>query len=122
MCPFCGEEREDEDYMLWQCPQWETLRREKQAPSSEDPLPWLPCTSRCGIFAEDPEAVASDAGTSMQRLIIGCKTLPENVLAAARFEGETQNNDSVFAWTDGAWVCNQHARFRRAGCGVFQCL
>ena len=30
-CLFCGEEHEDEDHMLWRCPQWETLRREKQA-------------------------------------------------------------------------------------------
>ena len=42
-----------------------------------------------------------------------------NVLADTRFECETQNDGSVVAWTDGASVCNQDARFRRAGCGVF---
>ena len=68
-------------------------------------------TSRCGIFLEDPEAVAwADAGISAPPLFTDCNTLPKNVLADARFEGETQNNDSV---------CNQDARFRRAGCGVF---
>ena len=29
MCPFCGEEPEDEDLMPWRCTQWETLRRKK---------------------------------------------------------------------------------------------
>ena len=32
---------------------------------------------------------------------------------------ETRNHDYVVAWTDGASVCNQDSRFRRAGCGVF---
>ena len=45
--------------------------------------------------------------------------MPENVLADARFEGETPNTGSVVAWTDGACVCNQDAGFRRAGCGAF---
>ena len=45
-----------------------------------------------------------------------------NVLAATRFECETQNDDSVVARTDGACVCNQDARFRRAGCGVIFCI
>ena len=120
MCPFCGEESEDEVHMLWRCPQWETLHREKQAPSSQDRSAWPQCTSRCGIFLEDPEAFAwADAGKGVQLLFIGCNTLPENVLADARFEGETQNNDSVVAWTDGACVCHQDARLRRAGWGVF---
>ena len=123
MCLFCGEEPEDEDHMLWRCSQWETLRREKQAPSSQDRLAWPPCTSRCGIFFEDPEAVAwADAGISAQPLFIGCNTLPENVLADARFEGETQNNDSVVAWTDGACVCNQDAKIPKGGLwSLLQC-
>ena len=114
------EVAEDEDRMLWRCPQWETLRREEQAASSQDRLAWSPCTTRCGILLEDPEAVAwADAGISAQPLFICGKTLPENVLADARFEGETQNDDSVMAWTDGTCVCNHDARFRGAGCGVF---
>ena len=32
---------------------------------------------------------------------------------------KTRNHDYVVAWTDGASVCNQDSRFRRAGCGVF---
>ena len=58
LCPFCGEEAEDEEHMLWRCPRWETLRLEKQAPSNRDRLTWPPCTSTCGIFLEDPESVA----------------------------------------------------------------
>ena len=37
----------------------------------------------------------------------------------AVFGRETWSNESVVAWTDGACVCNQDARMRRAGCGVF---
>ena len=33
MCLFCVGETEDEDHMLWRCPQWEALRCERQAPS-----------------------------------------------------------------------------------------
>ena len=63
---FCGEEPEDEHHMLWRCLQWETLRREGQAPSRNDRLLLPPCTSRCGIVLEDPEAVAwADAGLSV---------------------------------------------------------
>ena len=69
MCTFCGEEPEDED-LLWRCPQWETLRREKQAPSIQDCLARPPCTSRCGIFLEDPEAVAwGHAGISATKIV-----------------------------------------------------
>ena len=93
--------------MFWRCPQWELLRRERQVPSRHDRLLWPSCTSRCGIFFEDPEAVAwADAGVSAQPLSISCNTLPVNVLAETRFEGETQKNDSIVAWTDGACVCN----------------
>ena len=52
-------------------------------------------------------------------LSIGCKTLPESVLADARFVSKTQSNESVVAWIDGACACNQDARFRMAGCGIF---
>ena len=40
-------------------------------------------------------------------------------MSDARFVREPQNHDCVVAWTDGACVCNQDSRFRRAGCGVF---
>ena len=50
---------------------------------------------------------------------ISCNTLPDSVFSDERFERKTKNNDSVVAWTAGACVCNQDARFRRAGCGVF---
>ena len=43
---------------------------------------------------------------------------PDSVFSDERFVRETKNNDSVVAWTDGACVCNQDARFRRVGCGV----
>ena len=39
---------------------------------------------------------------SAQPLHAGCDTLPVNVLADTRFECETQHDDSVVAWTDGA--------------------
>ena len=32
---------------------------------------------------------------------------------------ETWSDESVVAWIDGACVCHQDARFRRAGCGIF---
>ena len=97
-------------------PQWEALRRETQASSRHDRLLWPPCTSGCGFFLEDPEAVAwADAGVSAQPLSIGCNTLPVTVLA----ECDTQNDDSVVAWTDGACVCKKDARFRTTCCGVF---
>ena len=106
--------------MIWRSPQWETLRREDQAPSSQDRLAWPPCTSRCGTFLEGFEAVAwADAGVSAQPLFIGCNILPENALADARVVGETQNKGSVVEWIDGACVCKQNARFQRAGCGAF---
>ena len=50
---------------------------------------------------------------------ISCNTLPDSVLSDERFGRETWSNESVVAWLDGACVCNQDARFRRAGCGVF---
>ena len=43
-----------------------------------------------------------------------CNTWPDSVLSDERFGRETWRNESV-----GACVCNQDARFRRAGCGVF---
>ena len=54
LCPFCGEEPVDEEHILW----WEMLRREKKAPNDLDRSAWPPCTSRCGIFLEDPESAA----------------------------------------------------------------
>ena len=36
-----------------------------------------------------------------------------------RFGCESRKKDCVAAWTAGARVCNQDARFKRAGCGVF---
>ena len=48
---------------------------------------------------------------------VSCNTLPDNVLSDVRFDRGTQNHDCVVAWTDGACVCNQDSRFRRAGCG-----
>ena len=110
---------EDEEHMLWRCPRWETLRLEKQPPSNRDRLTWPPCTSKCGIFLEDPESVAwADGGPSACAQSVSCNTLPDNVLSDARFERETQNHDCTVVWTDGACVCNQDSRFRRAGCGV----
>ena len=50
---------------------------------------------------------------------ICCNTLPDNVSSDARFERETENNDTTVAWTGGACVCDLDSRFRRAGCGVF---
>ena len=38
LCLFCGQEPEDEEHILWRCPRWETLRRERQAPSNRDRL------------------------------------------------------------------------------------
>ena len=99
--------------MLWRCPRWERLRLEKQAPNDRDRSTWPPCTSRCGIFLEDPEAAAW-ADESLR-----CDSLPDNVWSDERFRRETRNHDYVVAWTDGASVCNQDSRFRRAGCGVF---
>ena len=81
-------------------------RFEKQAPSNSDHLTWPPCSSKCGIFLEDPEPVAwTDRGPSACAQSIRCNTLPDNVLSDARFERETQNHDFVVAWTDGACVC-----------------
>ena len=120
MCLFCGEEPEDEEHMLWRCPRWERLRLEKQAPNDRDRSTWPPCTSRCGIFLEDSEAAAwADEGPSVYPRTLRCDSLPENVLSDERFRMETRNHDYVVAWTDGASVCNQDSRFRRAGCGVF---
>ena len=117
---FCGEEPEDEEHILWRCPRWETLRREKQAPSNRDRLTWPPRTSRCGIILEDPESVAwADMEPSTRAHSIGCNILPDSVLSDERFGRETKNNDSIMDWTAGACVCNEDARFRRAGCGVF---
>ena len=77
--------------MFWRCPQWETLRGEKQAPSIHDRLAWPPCTSRCAIHFEDPEAVAwAGGGTSEQAL----------------FERENRHDENVVAWTDGTCVRN----------------
>ena len=93
---------------------------EKRFPSNRDRLTWPPCSSRCGIFLEDLESVAwADMGPSTRAHSISCNTLPDSVLSDERFERETKNSDSVVAWTDGACVCSQDARFRRAGCGVF---
>ena len=36
VCPFCGEEPEDEEHILCVCPRWKMLRREKQAPNDLD--------------------------------------------------------------------------------------
>ena len=97
-CPFCGEEPEDEDSMLWR-----TLRREKQAPTNSDRLDWPPYTSRCGICLVHPKAVNSaDGGAGMQPSFLDCSSSPENVRHDVRHEIETRNNDSVVAWTDGA--------------------
>ena len=72
-----------------------------------------------GNLLVDSEAVAwADAGVSEQPLRMSCNTLPKIVLADMRFARQTQN-DSVVAWVDGSCLCNQDARFRRAGCGVF---
>ena len=74
----------------------------------------------CGIFLEDPESVAwADMGPSTGALSISCNSLPDSVLSDERFGRETWSNGSVVAWIDGACVCDQDARFRRAGCGVF---
>ena len=83
------EEPEDEEHVLWRCP-------------------------------KDPESVAwADMGPSTRAHSISCNTLPDNVLSDERFGRRTWSNDSVVAWIDGACVCNQDARFRRAGCGIF---
>ena len=96
------------------------LRREKQAPNDLDRSTWPPCTSRCGIFLEDPESVAwADMGPSTRAHSISCNTLPDSVLSDERFGRESWSNDSVVAWIDGTCVCNQDAWFRRAGCGIF---
>ena len=95
------------------------LRREKQAPNDLDRSRWPPCTSRCGIFLEDLESVAwADMRPSTRAHSISCNILPDSILSDERYGRETWSNDSVVAWTDGACVCNQDARFRRAGCGV----
>ena len=76
--------------------------------------------ARCGIFGEDPEAVAwADPGVRGQPLAISCNTLPVSLQTRDLNVKLTQNDGSVVAWTDGACVCNQDVRFRRAGCGVF---
>ena len=94
LCLFCGEEPDDEEHILWRCPRWETLRREKQGPSNGDHLTWPPCTSRCGIFLEDLESVAgADMGPSLRAQSISCNTLPDSVLSDGRFERETNDND-----------------------------
>ena len=119
LCLFCGGEHEDEKRILWRCPRWETLRLENQAPSNRDRVTWPPRTSRCVSFWRTPESAAwADMGPSACAQSISCNTLPDNVLSDVRFERETQNLDCVVAWTNGACVCNQDARFRRAGCGV----
>ena len=106
--------------MLWRCPRWERLCLEKQAPDNCDRSAWPPCTSRCGIFLEDPEAAAwADKGPSPSAQSLRCDSLPDNVTSDERFWSETRSHDFVFVWTDGASVCNQDSRFRRAGCGVF---
>ena len=116
--PLCVPE--DEEHILWRCPRWEALRREKQAPNDWDRSAWPPCTSRCGFSLEDPESVAwADMGPSTRALSTSCNIFPDSVLSDERFERETNNNDRVVAWTDGASGCNQDARFRRAGCGGF---
>ena len=58
--------------------------------------------------------LSADMGPSTRAHSISC-----SVLSDERFESETKINDCVVAWTVGACVCNQDARFRRAGCGVF---
>ena len=78
----------------------------KKTPSSQYRPACPPCTSWCGVFLQDPEAVAwADAQTSAQPLFVICNTLPANTLADAKFKSETPENDSVAAWTDGASVC-----------------
>ena len=85
---------EDEDHMLWKCPQRDTLRRDKQAPSRQDRLAWPRCTSRSW----------ADAGMSAQPLLIGCKTLVEKALADARFDGEMRNiNEGCEIPKGGLW-------------------
>ena len=96
LCLFCCEEPEDEEHILWRCPRWETLCLEKQGPRNRDRLTWPPCTSRCGIFLEDPESVAwADTESSTRAQSVSCNTLPDCVLSDERFERETKNNDSV---------------------------
>ena len=98
--------------------QFDSQRAELIPSSDRDRLTWPLCTSRYGIFLEDPESVAwagMELGTRAHS--ISCNTLPD--CPFERFESETKNNDSVVAWTVGACVCNQYARFRRVGCGVF---
>ena len=82
--------------------------------SNRDRLTWPPCTSKCGIFLEDPEIVAWADG---DRVHVHNRSVATLCLASAK--RETPKHECVVAWTDGACVCNQDSRFRSAGCGVF---
>ena len=90
LCPFCGEEPEDEEHILWRCPRWVMLRREKQVPNDLERSAWPPCTSRCGSFLKDPESTAwadmgpstrAHSGPSTRAHSISCNTLPDSVLS-----------------------------------------
>ena len=77
---------------------------------------WPPCTSRCGIFLEDPESVAwADMGPSTRAHSISCNTLPDSVLSDERCGRETWCNESVVAWTEGACVCKSGREVQKSG-------
>jgi len=118
LCPFCGEEPEDEEHILWRCPRWDSIRLRMQVLMPSVRAQWPACTRICGLFVEDDIVMQwNDQGPSEDAQHLSGVVLPEHI--GSQCTSETHEDGSVVVWTDGACVHNQDDRFRRAGCGVF---
>ena len=72
------------------------------------------CTQSLGIFTEDEEVLAFQ-----QQVPVGGDVAFVGSSLPGSIDLEHMADGRVVVWTDGAGRCNQDARFRRAGAGIF---
>eukprot|EP00973_Karenia_brevis_P058440 8138979-Karenia_brevis.AAC.1 len=137
LCPCCGEGIEDQSHMWWDCQSWSQIRARHPLAMQFFRSDWPECLRQCGIMtnavsmpctASAPLATVDLTQEGAVEVVEDeepCTPSVSQLSSKPQLAGDLPTCKEYFSgayvvvFTDGASRGNQHAAYRRAGCGAW---